>query len=360
MLDIREEIEGWTARGLRQVIVAQLIDMRGSGVRLPGALFAVAEDGSIAGSVSGGCIEPGLLEAAREFSAQRSEQLRLLQYDQSGGRLFSRLAPCSEMVEVALYRLDIAVYDRLCQIVDGGHAARFSLQLDGPYAARQTAEQVAEPAAHRATGEGRGASSGVTADTDVTTETDVTAEEARGSIVQASEGRLFRYLIAPPLQLVIVGASHVAQHLARLATDIGAAVSVVDPRPAFLTAERFPPRVRLLQSHAPRAFEALAVGEDSAVCALSHDDKIDDAALTAALERGAFYVGALGSPVTHRVRCERLLESGGAGIDRDSLSRIHAPIGVRIGSVTPAEIALAILTEVISEYRVRLPKRAPA
>lgn len=341
MLDVREEITRWVNQGLRQVIAAQLVDMRGSGVRLPGALFAVAEDGSIAGSVSGGCVEPGVLEEVKDFLAQPSEQLRLLQYDQSGGRLFSRLAPCSDMIEIALYRLDLAAYDRLCRITDEGGAALFSLQLDGPHAGRQTAEPAAE----------------LPAKPDSDAPAAVTAEEERATIVQSSEGRLFRCLLAPPLQLVIVGASHVAQHLARLAIDVSAAVHVVDPRPAFLTPDRFPPQAELIATHAPRAFESLQVGSGSAVCALSHDDKIDDAALTVALERRAFYVGALGSPVTHRVRCERLIE---AGVAEEAVSRIHAPIGVRIGSVTPGEIALAILTEVISEYRLLRPKRLRA
>ncbi|TVQ37532.1 MAG: XdhC/CoxI family protein [Spirochaetaceae bacterium] len=345
MLEIRDEITRWRSEGITTVVVSLLIDMQGSGVRLPGALFAVAADGRIAGSVSGGCIEPGLIEEAESLLNQDAsadtgagaERVRIVRYDQSGGRLLSRLAPCSESVELALFRLDLEQYDQLCELLAAGREVLFTLMIDGLAAGKQSVTAVTAPP-------------------DAAVELPP-YEAARAAVVSTSAGREFRYRLSPPLHLVIVGGSHIAQCLARLAVELGLAVSVVDPRPRFLGAGRFADPVRRVRSHAPGAFEELAVNAGCAVCALSHDDKIDDAGLIAALQRDAWYIGALGSPVTHAERCSRLTE---AGVDREALQRIHAPVGLAIGAVTPAEIALAILTEVITEYRKRMPKRAPA
>ena len=341
MLEIRKEIERWRADGVETVVAALLVDMQGSGVRLPGALFAVAADGRIAGSVSGGCIEPGLIEEASALLEEQGHaerptaaRIRLVRWDQSGGRLLSRLAPCSESVDLALFCLDLEQYTRLGELVDSGHEALFTLALDGEAAGRQSVTAV--DSLSQASAEAP------------------PSEAARSAIVETGAGREFRYRLRPPLQLVIVGGSHIAQHLARLAGELGMAVSVVDPRPRFLTAARFADPVRRFQSHAPRAFEQLALDSRCAVCALSHDDKIDDAGLIAALQRDAWYIGALGSRATHAERCARLAE---AGVEDRALRRILAPIGLSMAAVTPAEIALSILSQVIAEYRQRQPKR---
>ncbi len=341
MLEIRNEIERWRADGVETVVAALLVDMQGSGVRLPGALFAVAADGRIAGSVSGGCIEPGLIEEASALldGQDHAEQsttarIKLVRYDQSGGRLLSRLAPCSESVDLALFYLDLEQYRQLGVLIDSGQEALFTLVLDGEAAGRQRVTALESLA-------------GATAAAP-------SSEAARTTIVETSAGREFRYRLSPPLQLVIVGGSHIAQHLARLAGELGMAVSVVDPRPRFLTAALFADPVRRFQSHAPRAFEQLALDDRCAVCALSHDDKIDDAGLIAALQRDAWYIGALGSRATHAERCTRLAD---AGIEDRALRRIHAPVGLSMAAVTPAEIALSILSQVVAEYRQHQPKR---
>ncbi|TVR05018.1 MAG: XdhC family protein [Spirochaetaceae bacterium] len=180
------------------------------------------------------------------------------------------------------------------------------------------------------------------------------SEAARATIFDRDDGRCFGYLLAPAPRLVIVGASHLGQELAAAAMRVGFQVCMVDTRPRFLTEERFPTVAERLVTTPRKAFDALGVGAETAVCAISHDDKLDDAAITLALERGCYYVGALGSRLTHAERCERLSEQG---VAPQRLEEVRSPIGISIGATTPAEIALSIAAEVSGAYRLLVPKR---
>lgn len=151
----------------------------------------------------------------------------------------------------------------------------------------------------------------------------------------------------PPLDLVIVGAVHIAQPLARMAALLGYGVLIVDPRTAFATAERFP-EVALSHEWPDEALKKKPLGPRSALAALTHDPKIDDPALNAALRSSCFYIGALGSKKTHAARLVRLKEHGFAD---EELTRIHGPIGLAIGARTPAEIAISILAEMTRTLR---------
>jgi xanthine dehydrogenase accessory factor len=153
----------------------------------------------------------------------------------------------------------------------------------------------------------------------------------------------------PPPRLVVIGAVHISQALAPMAKIAGFDLTIVDPRTAFATAERFP-GVNLVAEWPEDAIPHIGLDPFTALAALTHDPKIDDPALVAALAAGCFYVGALGSRKTHGRRLERLRS---AGADEASLARIRAPIGVPIAAQSPAEIAVAILAEVISALRSR-------
>ncbi len=152
----------------------------------------------------------------------------------------------------------------------------------------------------------------------------------------------------PPLRLVIVGAVHVAQALAPMAAGLGFAVTVVDPRGAFATRERFGADVALNGEWPDDAMRALAPDARTAVVTLTHDPKLDDPALEVALRGPAFYVGALGSRRTHAKRLDRLRD---AGLDDAALARIAAPVGLDIGAVTAPEIALSVLAEIVARRR---------
>ncbi len=173
-----------------------------------------------------------------------------------------------------------------------------------------------------------------------------------GSVAQ--DGRSFFLTVQePPVRLIAVGAVHISQALAPLARIAGLDVTVVDPRTAFATPERFAD-VRLLAQWPDEAFAQMGLDRFTAVAALCHDPKIDDLALQAALRAECFYVGALGSRKSHAARVERLTR---AGFDEAAVARIRAPIGLDIGAVSPAEIAVSILGEVVAALR-RKPTRA--
>ena len=156
----------------------------------------------------------------------------------------------------------------------------------------------------------------------------------------------------PPVRLLLVGAVHISQALAPMAARLGLDVTVLDPRTAFATPERFP-GVQVLPIWPDDALPAYALDAFTAVALLTHDPRIDDQALVAALRAPCFYIGALGSRKTHAKRCERML---GLGFAQADLDRVHAPIGLDIAAVSPAEIAVAVLAEVVAAQR-RKPRR---
>jgi xanthine dehydrogenase accessory factor len=171
----------------------------------------------------------------------------------------------------------------------------------------------------------------------------------KSGMAETGQGRVFLTVHVPPPRLVVTGAVHISQALAPMAKLVGYDVTIVDPRTAFASSERFPD-VQVIADWPDAALPPLAIDHYTAFVALTHDPKIDDPALTHALKRDCFYIGALGSKKTHARRIERLKAQGIA--DRE-LARIHSPIGLAIGAVSPAEIAVAIIGEITA--RLRLP-----
>lgn len=163
----------------------------------------------------------------------------------------------------------------------------------------------------------------------------------RSGILDIAGRRIFLQVSNPPLRMLIVGAVHITQALAPMAALAGYDVTVIDPRRAFATDQRFPD-VKLVGDWPDEAMEKLRPDSRTAVVALTHDPKIDDPALSVALRSDAFYIGALGSKRTHANRLARLRE---AGFDERATARIHGPIGLTIGAKSPAEIAISILAQ---------------
>jgi len=179
-------------------------------------------------------------------------------------------------------------------------------------------------------------------------------EDAASNLVLDGEA-WFIHPHNPPLRLIVVGAVHIAQALVPMAQAAGYAVTVVDPRRAWATAERFP-GITLIHEWTDDAVAALAPDARSAVVTLTHDPKLDDPALDAALKSDCFYIGALGSRRTHAKRLARLTEMGHAA---EATGRIHAPVGLNIEAVTAPEIALSILAEVVAPRRGAALARRP-
>lgn len=169
----------------------------------------------------------------------------------------------------------------------------------------------------------------------------------RSGTVETPDGELFIRIFNPPLRLIVIGAVHAAQYLLPLARMIGHDVTIIDPREAFATPERFPD-AHLITEWPEDGLPLAGTDARTAIIALTHDAKIDDPAIKLGLESGAFYVGALGSKRTHAKRLERLKE---IGVTEEGIARIHAPIGLDIGAQGPAEIAVSIMAELIAVLR---------
>src|ERR1700757_2103738 len=180
----------------------------------------------------------------------------------------------------------------------------------------------------------------------------------KSGMTETAEGRVFLTVYVPPPQLVITGAVHISQALAPIGKLLGYDVTIVDPRTAFASVERFP-EVKVIAEWPDKALPPLNVDHYTAFVALTHDPKIDDPALLHALSRDCFYVGALGSRKTHVRPPHRPREQGVSDAD---LTRIHAPIGLDIGAVSPAEIAVAIMAQITERLReeVEPAQSAPA
>src|ERR1700736_1554958 len=173
----------------------------------------------------------------------------------------------------------------------------------------------------------------------------------KSGMAETPAGQVFLTVHVPPSQLVITGAVHISQALAPIAKLLGYDVTIVDPRTAFASIERFPD-VKVIAEWPDVALPPLGIDRYTAFVAVTHDPKIDDPALLHAFARDCFYIGALGSRKTHARRAERLKAQGASDAD---IARVHAPIGLSIGAVSPSEIAVSIMAEITAE--LRLPKK---
>jgi xanthine dehydrogenase accessory factor len=221
--------------------------------------------------------------------------------------------------------------------------------LNDERAARRAAIIVTDPAS----GEQRFVRKADVAADPLRSELEAALRSGKSGMVETPHGKMFLTVHVPPPRIVAIGAVHISQALAPMAKLLGYDVVIIDPRTAFATPERFPD-VKLIAEWPDQALPPLKVDGYTAFVALTHDPKIDDPALTHALERDCFYIGALGSRKTHARRLDRLK---GQGLGDDALARIHAPIGLAIGSVSPPEIALAIMGQITASLRLPPEKR---
>jgi len=170
---------------------------------------------------------------------------------------------------------------------------------------------------------------------------------AKSGMEETPQGRFFLTVYVPSPRLVITGAVHISQTLAPIGQLLGYDVTIIDPRTAFASIERFPD-VKVIAEWPDVALPPLGIDHYTAFVALTHDPKIDDPALKHALARDCFYIGALGSKKTHAKRVDRLKQ---AGLTEADIARIHSPIGLDIEAVSPAEIAVAIMGEITQVLR---------
>lgn len=172
-------------------------------------------------------------------------------------------------------------------------------------------------------------------------------ERDENDTVMTGDGKIFIEIFNPRLRMLIVGAVHIAQPLARMAALTGYLVTIIDPRSAFASTERFPD-VAINSEWPDDAMKQLKPDRRTAVVTVTHDPKLDDPGLQVALRSDAFYIGALGSRKTHGKRLDRLRE---AGFTDEQMARIHGPVGLKLGAISPAEIAISIMAEVTQVLR---------
>jgi xanthine dehydrogenase accessory factor len=319
----------WSEAGQR-VAWATVVGTWRSSPRPLGSQMAIAQDGQFAGSVSGGCVEGAVIEAAGQLL--RGGSPRTLAYGVSTESAWEVGLPCGGKIEIYLAELPRPMLTRLLE------ARRNRATLACLTDLERQVQELWQPGAPSAVVPDEGAlCAGISQ----------AYLEERNQLVEADGRRVFVHLQAAPLRLVVVGAVHLTQVLAQLSLVFGFELIVVDPRTAFATPERFP-SARLLHDWPDVALQQLRLDRRCAVVVLSHDAKLDEPALLAALRSDCFYVGALGSQRTQQARRRRLLEEG---LSEAALERLHGPVGLDIGALTTPEIAVAILAEIIQVRR---------
>ncbi|MEM7160091.1 MAG: XdhC family protein [Myxococcota bacterium] len=313
-------IRALRARG-EATTLATLISVEGSSPCPIGSKMVVGSSGEFWGSVSGGCVESAIVRASLEMlDATDGDDSQLLDYTIANSQQGELGLPCGGRIRVHLCPAPTDTQLDVLEQAESSDGSLFVIPLDGGPVRIAETQQLLEPG-------------------------EATTPGPR--LVEHDGHTLYVEPLARARRLVLVGGTHIAQKLARLAAEVGLAPIVVDPRTALANPGRFPD-LRLVNARPEQALPEL-IDERTAVVMLTHDAKLDDPALEVALTSPAYYVGALGSRKTQRARLERLRARG---LDDRALSRLHGPAGVPIGGQGAAEIALSILAEIVAVRRM--------
>ena len=308
----------WHRAG-RGAAIATVVETWGSAPRPVGAMLVIDKDGTMAGSVSGGCVEGAVITEALEM-LDGVGAARVLDFGVSDDEAFAVGLACGGRIRV---RVDVVgttlPEDLLTELVtarDSRQPVAMVAELDdGPW-------RLDGPQAF--------------------------SERFRADRSGIEEdARTFVALHNPPLRMVVVGAVHIAQSLVPMARACGYDVTLVDPRPVFGSDARFPGE-QISEDWPDDALDQIGLDARTAVVTLTHDAKLDDPAIIAALRSDVFYLGCLGSTRTHAKRVARL---EAAGFTTDQIARIHAPVGLDIGAKSPAEIAVSVIAQMTERLR---------
>ncbi|HET9748995.1 MAG TPA: XdhC family protein [Casimicrobiaceae bacterium] len=301
-LDVLRKSAEWVDDG-RRVLLVTVTKTWGSSPRPEGAMLAVREDGLVAGSVSGGCIEDDIVDRTRREGVHATK-CEVVTYGISADEAHRFGLPCGGTIQLVLEPLSRESGIRaLLREVETGHLVARRLDLASGFA---------------------------------------TLHPAQATDGLAFDGKVLRTIHGPRYRMLVIGASHLSRYLAEMAVGLGYEVTICDPREEYTETWDLP-GVRLVRTMPDDTVQAMKLDERSAVVALTHDPKLDDLALMEALKSRAFYVGAIGSRANNEKRRERLRDFD---VTVDEIARLHGPIGLYIGSRTPPEIAISILAEI--------------
>lgn len=326
--------ELWLGRG-EQVALATVVRTWGSAPRRVGAKMAVSNIGKMSGSVSGGCVEGAVVEAAEEVL--KSGRSQLLHFGVSDETAWDIGLACGGEIDVFVQPLCRETLDVMRGACDSPSVTLTVVRGLEECLGRQMLVYTDDEYV---------GSLGCGLDETALVQARTAMSDGYSRRLLLEDGtELFIEVNQSPPTLVVVGGVHIALPLVAMAKAIGYRTVVVDPRRSFGSAERFPDVDLLLKSWPDRALTELQLDASMAVAVLTHDPKLDDPALNVALSSRAFYVGALGSRNTNAKRRERLLA---AGLAAGQLERLRAPIGLDIGGHSPGEIALSVLAEIVA------------
>jgi xanthine dehydrogenase accessory factor len=339
MHDILLDVDRWLSEDKR-IAIATVLQTWGSSPRRAGSKLAIASDGQFSGSVSGGCVENAVIEAA--LDSLKTHRTQLLHFGVSDETAWDVGLACGGSIDILVKPLDQTIYPSL-------HTAWTDASNSVHVTVIRGSEHILgrEMLLHE-----NGTVVGTIGNHRQQKALDLAYEILRQEKSQRrmldEETELFLEFVSPPPTLIAVGGAHITVALMDMAKMLGYRTVVIDPRSVWGNEERFPTVDRLIQSWPDEAFKQIKITRSTAIVMLTHDPKLDDPALKIALNSPAFYVGALGSKTTNAKRRERLL---GEGISEEQLLRLHAPIGINIGASTPEEIALAVMAQVVEAYR---------
>ena len=309
MKDVLETLEGWNAEGLR-FATATVVKTERSAPRAPGAVLAVSEKGEVAGSVTGGCVEPAVYGEAQDVLSGGPP--RLVSYGIADEEAFEVGLPCGGTVHIFLGMAERDLIDELASAVRDERPVALATEISGTEIGKQR------------------------------------IVELNGHFEPAIDGDTFFLPFAPRPEMYVFGAVDHAGATGRIGKFLGYRVTICDARARFATRERFPDVDEVVVQWPDEFLRGAPVDERTAICVLTHDHKFDVPLLKVALETPAGYIGAMGAKRTTESRNERLREEG---VTDDQLARIHAPIGLRIGSQTPEEVAVAVAAEIVATRR---------
>jgi xanthine dehydrogenase accessory factor len=335
MRDILPILQRWTGEG-QAVAVGSVIERIGSAPRDPGAALAVSAAGEVAGSVTGGCVEPAVIREATEVL--NGSRGRICRYGLTDDDGFDVGLSCGGTIAVAVYALDPALVGPLAEATAGDLPVAVTVRLADEGFGEQRLVS------------GQGAPNGSAADAAAR----ALLEIGESGVVEADGELVFVESYAPRPDLYVFGASDHVAALVTTARFLGYRVTVCDPRSTFMTRERFPDADELAIEWPDRFLENAPVDARTAICMMTHDLKFDVPALKRALQTNAGYIGAIGSEKTRTERDARLRDEGVGDAD---LARLHQPIGIQIGARTPEEVAVTIAAQLIESNVIARAKR---
>jgi xanthine dehydrogenase accessory factor len=307
--DVLDTLERWAGDGLR-FATATVVKTERSAPQGPGAVLAVSERGAVAGSVTGGCVEPAVYDEAQEVLA--GGRPRLVSYGIADEDAFEVGLPCGGTVHIFLSTVERDLVEELVRTVRSEQPIALAVKISGP----EIGEQGLVP--------------------------------LDGHLEAGIEGDTFFLPFAPRPEMYIFGAVDHAAAVAYIGRFLGYRVTICDARARFATRERFPDVDEVVVEWPDEFLRRSPVDERTAICVLTHDYKFDVPLLKIALETPAGYIGAMGAQRTTEDRNERLRAEG---VTDEQLARVHAPIGLRIGSRTPEEVAVAVAAEIVASRR---------